>query len=305
MKKPPPAVDRIDAIKRGFQEIRSGLVRAYAGLDGGSFREDPWTWREGGGGLTAVLEDGRVFERACVGFSHVLGSSLPPAATSRHPELAGRPFEVLGVSSIAHPRNPHAPTAHMNVRFFRAHGPAGETWWFGGGMDMTPYYGYEEDARHFHRTCRDALAPFGPELYPRFKKQCDEYFYLRHRREPRGVGGVFFDDLNEPSFEACFALARGVGGAYVPAYIPVVERRAKTPYGERERDFQEIRRGRYAEFNLAQDRGTAFGLHIGGRAESILASLPPAVKWKYDWKPEPGSPEESLLTRFLVPREWA
>jgi coproporphyrinogen III oxidase len=250
--------------------------------------------------VTRVIEDGALFERGGVNFSDVRGDALPPSASAARPQLAGRGFRAMGVSLVLHPRNPYCPTAHMNVRFLSA----GETWWFGGGMDLTPYYGFEEDARHFHAVCRRALEPFGAELYPRFKRACDEYFFLRHRNEPRGVGGIFFDDLAEPDLETCFALVRSVGDHFLTAYGPILERRRATPYGERERAFQAYRRGRYVEFNLVYDRGTLFGLQSGGRTESILMSLPPLVTWKYDWKPEPGSPEEKLYTDFLKPREW-
>ena len=254
-----------------------------------------------GGGGCGIIEEGKVFERGGVNFSHVTGEKLPPSATAARPELAGRGLEAMGVSLVLHPRNPYAPTVHMNVRFFIA-ARAGEApvWWFGGGMDLTPYYGFEEDAVHFHRTCRDALAPFGADLHPRFKKWCDEYFFLKHRNEPRGIGGIFFDDLNEPDFDTAFALDR-VGDHFLPAYVPILERRKDTPYGERERDFQAYRRGRYVEFNLVYDRGTLFGLQSGGRTESILMSLPPVVKWRYDWQPEPGSPEARLYSDFCYP----
>uniref|UniRef100_UPI002FDC819E oxygen-dependent coproporphyrinogen oxidase n=1 Tax=Pelomicrobium sp. TaxID=2815319 RepID=UPI002FDC819E len=243
-------------------------------------------------------------------FSHVYGSGLPPSASARRPELAGRAFQAMGLSLVLHPRNPYVPTVHMNVRFFCAqdsHGQAADTepvWWFGGGMDLTPYYGFEEDARHFHATCRKALLPFGPEYYPRFKRWCDEYFYLRHRGEPRGIGGIFFDDLNEGGFGHCFALTKSVGAHFLEAYLPIVERRRGLAYGERERDFQAYRRGRYVEFNLVYDRGTLFGLQSGGRTESILMSLPPLVRWRYAWTPAPGTPEARLYEEFLKPRDW-
>jgi coproporphyrinogen III oxidase len=246
-----------------------------------------------------------VFERAGCNFSHVKGRTLPPSATQHRPELAGAPFEALGVSLVMHPRNPHVPTVHMNVRMFAAL-PAGQApvSWFGGGMDLTPYYGIEEDAVHFHRCCHDALAPFGDDKYPRFKQWCDEYFFLKHRNEARGVGGVFFDDFAELGFERSFAMMRAVGDAFVPAYLPIVQRRRATPHGEREREFQLYRRGRYVEFNLVFDRGTHFGLQSGGRTESILMSMPPLVTWRYDWAPEPGSPEARLYRDFLPARDW-
>ena len=250
--------------------------------------------------------DGGVFEQAGVGFSHVFGPGLPPSATAQRPELAGRSFEAVGVSLVFHPHNPYVPTTHMNVRFFLAeregHDPV---WWFGGGFDLTPYYGFEEDAVHFHRTARAACEPFGPEAYPRYKQWCDEYFYLRHRGEPRGIGGLFFDDLQEGGFDNAFAFLRSVGDHFLAAYLPIAQRRRETAYGERERDFQLYRRGRYVEFNLVWDRGTLFGLQSGGRTESILMSLPPVVRWRYGWSPEPGTPEARLYADFLRPRDWA
>ena len=266
--------------------------------------------RPGGGGCSRLIEDGAFFERGGVNFSHVMGDRLPPSATAHRPQLAGRRWEAMGVSLVLHPRNPYCPTAHMNVRFFVALPPADAPddppiWWFGGGMDLTPYYGFEEDARHFHATCKQALSPFGAEVHARYKKWCDEYFFLRHRNEPRGVGGIFFDDLSEGGLERCFDLTQAVGNAFLPAYLPLAERRRALPYTDRERDFQAYRRGRYVEFNLVWDRGTLFGLQSGGRTESILMSLPPLVKWRYDWKPETGSAEEKLYTDFLRPRDWA
>jgi len=259
----------------------------------------------GGGGLTRILENGELLERGGVGFSHVIGTKLPPSATAQRPELAGRGFEAMGVSLVFHPRSPYVPTVHMNVRFFIAKAPGQqEIYWFGGGMDLTPYYGFEEDARHFHATCRAALQPYGEDKHPRFKKWCDEYFFLKHRNEPRGVGGIFLDDFNELGFDQSFAMLRSVGDAFLDAYVPIVERRRGEPYGERERDFQAYRRGRYVEFNLVFDRGTLFGLQSGGRTESILMSLPPIVKWRYDWTPQPGTPEARLYSDFLRPRDW-
>ena len=270
------------------------------------FREDSWKRQEGGGGRSRVLTDGAVFEQAGIGFSHVFGPGLPPSATVHRPDLAGRSFEALGVSLVFHPLNPYVPTTHMNIRFFIAE-KEGEApvWWFGGGFDLTPYYGFEEDAIHWHRVAREACAPFGPEIYPRYKKWCDEYFFLRHRQEPRGIGGIFFDDLNEWGFERCFEFLQSVGDHLLAAYLPVVQRRKDMTYGERERDFQLYRRGRYVEFNLVWDRGTLFGLQSGGRTESILMSLPPLVRWRYDWHPEPGTPEARLYDEFLRPRDWA
>jgi len=300
--------DRIDtaAVRAYLLSLQDRACSAIEAEDGAArFREDLWQRAEGGGGRSRVLAEGAVFERAGVGYSDVFGSSLPPTASARRPELAGRSFEALGVSLIFHPHNPYAPTAHMNVRFFLAEKAGEPIWWFGGGFDLTPYYGFEEDAVHWHRTAREACAPFGPEVYPRYKKWCDEYFFLRHRGEPRGIGGVFFDDLSEGGFERCFAFLRSVGDHFLPAYLPILARRKQLAYGERERDFQLYRRGRYVEFNLVWDRGTLFGLQSGGRAESILMSLPPLVRWRYDWHPEPGTPEARLYQEFLRPRDWA
>jgi coproporphyrinogen III oxidase len=295
-----------DAVKRFLAGLQQEMVARLAAIDGRAFGRDEWSRPEGGGGVARVIENGNVFERGGVNFSHVHGASLPPSASAGRPELAGRSFEAMGVSLVLHPVNPYVPTVHMNVRFFVARKDgAAAVWWFGGGMDLTPCYPFAEDARHFHRTCREALAPHGADRYPRYKKWCDEYFHLRHRGEPRGIGGIFFDDLNEPDFAACFALVRSVGTHFLPAYLPILERRNGLAYGERERAFQAYRRGRYVEFNLVYDRGTLFGLQSGGRAEAILMSLPPRAEWRYDWKPEPGSPEEKLYTDFLVPKDWA
>jgi coproporphyrinogen III oxidase len=285
------------AVSDYFLGLQSAIVAALEALDGGRFREDRWTRAEGGGGVARVLEDGAVFERAGVNFSSVQGARLPPSASASRPQLAGRAFEAMGVSLVLHPRNPYCPTVHLNVRCFAA----GDAWWFGGGMDLTPYYGFEEDARHFHATCKAAV---GEALHPKFKRWCDEYFYLKHRNEPRGIGGVFFDDLNEPDFGSCFALVRSVGDHFLTAYVPIIERRRETPFGEREREFQAYRRGRYVEFNLVYDRGTLFGLQSGGRTEAILMSLPPRVAWRYDWQPEAGSAEDKLYKEFLRPRDW-
>ena len=285
--------------------LQTGIVAELTRLDGREFRRDAWERPQGGGGVSCVLEDGALFERGGVNFSHVRGEGLPASATAARPELAGRGFEAMGVSLVLHPRNPYVPTVHMNVRCFVAtRDDAEPVWWFGGGMDLTPYYGFEADARHFHGACRDAVVPFGMQYYGRFKRWCDEYFFLRHRNEPRGIGGLFFDDFNEPDFATCFALTRSVGAHFLPAYVPIVERRRDTSYGERERTFQAYRRGRYVEFNLVYDRGTLFGLQSGGRTESILMSLPPVVQWRYDWQPEPGSPEAALYRDFLRPRDW-
>jgi len=292
-------------VKEFLLELQELIVERLEQLDGRSFRRDGWERAEGGGGLSCVIEEGEVMERGGVNFSHVFGPGLPPSATAARPDLAGRRFEAMGVSLVLHPRNPYVPTTHLNVRFFVAlKDGADPAWWFGGGMDMTPYYGFEDDAVHFHQMCKNALTPFGPDYYPRFKKWCDEYFYLKHRREPRGIGGIFCDDLNQGGFEHCFNLIESVGDHFLPAYVPIVERRQGLPYGERERDFQAYRRGRYVEFNLVFDRGTLFGLQSGGRTESILMSMPPVVKWRYDWKPAPGTPEDKLYTDFLTGKDW-
>ncbi|HYQ99061.1 MAG TPA: oxygen-dependent coproporphyrinogen oxidase [Casimicrobiaceae bacterium] len=337
----------VAAPREWFLGLQARIVDRLEAIDGARFRRDEWTRAEGGGGISRVIEEGGVLERGGVNFSHVKGDRLPPSASASRPGIAGRAWEALGVSLVLHPRNPYAPTVHMNVRMFVAHAPGGElqlrpssgseresaeagtrrydkvrrgvdegahkamapesaadAWWFGGGMDLTPYYGFEEDAVHFHRACRDALAPFGEGVHAKYKRWCDEYFFLRHRSEPRGVGGVFFDDLAEGGFDRCFALVRSVGDHFLAAYLPILERRKDAAYGERERDFQAYRRGRYVEFNLVWDRGTLFGLQSGGRTEAILMSLPPLVKWRYDWKPAPGTPEARLYTDFLVARDW-
>lgn len=340
-----------DAVLQYLQNLQSKIVEALELVDGKTFLHDSWNRPEGGGGTSCLLEGGNVFERAGVGFSHVLGSKLPPAATIAHPEAAGRAWEAMGVSLVLHPRNPYVPTVHMNIRFFVAKAPLKtdttelisshdlrakqggkdesaqtahqvrqavedaanavvaakadeDIWWFGGGMDLTPYYGFEEDCTHFHRTNKSALDAFDSSYYPQFKKHCDEYFYLKHRKEPRGIGGIFFDDFNVLSFEQSFALQRAVGDSFLQAYLPILQRRKDTPYSENERDFQAYRRGRYVEFNLVFDRGTLFGLQSNGRTESILMSMPPIVKWRYDWKPEKDSPEAKLYTDFLIDREW-
>lgn len=332
-----------------LQNLQSKIVEALELVDGKSFLHDSWNRPEGGGGTSCLLEEGNVFERAGVGFSHVLGNKLPPAATIAHPEAAGRSWEAMGVSLVLHPRNPYVPTVHMNVRFFVAKAnsngskekasqdlrasqggefenaqtaqlvrPAVENetntgaaakaaediWWFGGGMDLTPYYGFEEDCIHFHRTNKTALDNFSPDYYPKFKKHCDQYFYLKHRKEPRGIGGIFFDDFNELGFERSFEMQRAVGESFLNAYLPILQRRKDTPYTEVERDFQAYRRGRYVEFNLVFDRGTLFGLQSNGRTESILMSMPPIVKWRYDWKPEANSPEAKLYSDFLIDKDW-
>jgi coproporphyrinogen III oxidase len=295
------------AVLSYLQNLQAKIVEAIELVDGKNFLQDSWQRPEGGGGNSCMLEEGNVFERAGIGFSHVLGTKLPPAASVAHPEAAGRPWEAMGVSLVFHPRNPYIPTVHMNVRFFVAkaqNATEQDIWWFGGGMDLTPYYGFEEDAEHFHRTIKTAIDAFGSSYYPEFKKECDAYFFLKHRQEPRGIGGIFYDDFNALGFEKTFAFHRAVGDAFLQAYLPIVQRRKETPYGERERDFQAYRRGRYVEFNLIYDRGTIFGLQSNGRTESILLSMPPVVKWRYDWKPEAGSPEAKLYTDFLIEKDW-
>jgi len=290
---------RPDAVHDYLSGLQGRIVSALGNIDS-PFREDAWARPEGGGGTSCIIEEGRLFERGGVNLSRVQGRALPGSASALRPQLAGQPYDAMGVSLVLHPRNPYCPTVHMNVRFFSS----GSTWWFGGGMDLTPYYGFEDDARHFHAACRKALEPSGPEYYPKYKKWCDEYFYLKHRGEPRGVGGIFFDDLADRGFDFSFALMKSVGDHFLDAYLPILQKRKDLPFGERERDFQAYRRGRYVEFNLVYDRGTLFGLQSGGRTESILMSLPPRVAWRYDWKPAPGSPEEKLYTDFLKPRDW-
>ena len=298
-----------DLMRAYLLGLQSSITTRMAALDGGSFLSDAWEKPAGeklqGQGITQILENGAVLERAGCGFSHVRGPQLPPSATQHRPQLAGAPFEAMGVSLVFHPRNPFAPTVHMNVRMIVATPEGGEpVCWFGGGMDLTPMYGFEEDAVHFHRTCQTALAPFGDDKYPRFKQWCDEYFYLKHRQELRGIGGVFFDDFSELGTEGSLAMVQAVGSAFLDAYVPILQRRKDTPYGERERAFQLYRRGRYVEFNLVWDRGTHFGLQSGGRTESILLSMPPLVAWAYQRQAEPGSPEAALMQQFLVRRDW-
>jgi coproporphyrinogen III oxidase len=285
-----------EVVHEHFAGLQARIVEALEALDGKRFRSDAWQRPEGGGGLSRILEEGNVFERGGVNLSRVQGRELPPSASASRPQLAGRPYDAMGVSLVLHPRNPYVPTVHFNTRFFTTKDET-PVWWFGGGMDLTPYYGFEEDARHFHAACREAVG----DHYARFKQSCDEYFYLRHRREPRGIGGIFFDDLSEPD---SFDLAKSVGGRFLDAYLPIVERRKDHPYGDRQRAFQAYRRGRYVEFNLVYDRGTLFGLQSGGRTESILMSLPPRAEWRYDWRPEPGSDEARLYSDFLKPRDW-
>ena len=295
----------VATIRDYFTGLQDRIIAELEGVEGQPFLRDAWDRPQGGGGISRLIEDGKVFERGGVNFSHVKGEQMPASATAHRPELAGRRWEAMGVSLVLHPRNPYCPTAHMNVRFFVAEKAEEEpVWWFGGGMDLTPYYGFEEDARHFHRNCRDTLAPFGSDIHARYKKWCDDYFFLKHRNEARGVGGIFFDDLSEGGFDRCFGLTRAVGDSFTAAYLPLIALRRDIAYGERERDFQAYRRGRYVEFNLVWDRGTLFGLQSGGRTESILMSLPPIVKWRYSWQPEAGSAEAKLYSDFLPPRDW-
>ena len=297
----------VNAVADYLLTLQDNICNALAALDSDSpgFAEDAWQRDAGGGGRSRVLAGPGLFEQAGVNFSHVYGDRLPPSASAQRPELAGRSFQALGVSLVVHPRNPYVPTTHANVRFFIAE-KAGEpaVWWFGGGFDLTPYYGFDEDCTHWHATARDACAAFGDEHYARYKQWCDDYFFLKHRNEPRGIGGLFFDDLNEGGFEQCFAFTRSVGDHFVPAYTPIVERRRATPFGEREREWQLYRRGRYVEFNLVYDRGTLFGLQSGGRTESILMSMPPRVRWAYNYQPEPDTPEDRLLKDYLQARNW-
>lgn len=299
------AID-IQAVKIYLMGLQDRICDALAEQDGqAAFEEDQWQREGGGGGRSRVLRNGAVFEQGGVNFSHVFGDSLPPSATAARPELAGRSFQAMGVSLVLHPNNPYVPTSHANVRLFVAEKEGAEpVWWFGGGYDLTPYYGNEDDCRHWHQTAKKACDPFGDDVYSRFKHWCDEYFYLKHRDEPRGVGGLFFDDLNEWGFDTCFAFLKSVGDSYLGAYQPIIEKRKDTPYGDREREFQLYRRGRYVEFNLVHDRGTIFGLQSGGRTESILMSLPPLVRWQYSWAPDPGSPEADLYENYLQTREW-
>jgi coproporphyrinogen III oxidase len=296
----------IMAVKAYLLELQDLICSTLEIADGQQrFQTDKWVREAGGGGRTRVLDNGALFEKGGVNFSHVHGDQLPASATAHRPELAGRTFQALGVSLVLHPHNPHVPTSHANVRFFLAEKEGEEpVWWFGGGFDLTPYYGYDEDCQHWHQVAKKACDPFGPEIYPRFKTWCDDYFYIKHRNEPRGIGGLFFDDLNELGFDQSFALMRSIGDAFLSAYVPIIEKRRDIDYGEQERDFQLHRRGRYVEFNLVYDRGTLFGLQSGGRTESILMSLPPEVRWGYDWKPEPGSAEARLYERYLKPHNW-
>ena len=297
----------IESIRSYLFALQNNITDALCDLDSTLvLKEDEWDREEGGGGRCRVMRDGQIFEQAGINFSYVFGNELPASATAHRPGLAGRKFQALGVSLVIHPINPYVPITHMNVRFFVAENKEEPpVWWFGGGFDLTPYYGFDEDAKHWHITAKEACAEYGDDIYPRYKKWCDDYFYLKHRQEPRGIGGLFFDDLNEWEFKKCFAFTRSIGDAFLPAYIPIVERRKGLDYGEQQRQFQLYRRGRYVEFNLIYDRGTLFGLQSGGRTESILMSLPPLVRWQYDWQPEPGTPEAELYDKYLKIREWA
>ena len=296
----------IESIRSYLIALQNNITDALCDLDSTLvLHEDEWDREEGGGGRSRVMRNGQIFEQAGINFSHVFGDELPASAAAHRPELTGRKFQALGVSLVIHPINPYVPTTHMNVRFFVAEKEGvAPVWWFGGGFDLTPYYGFDEDATHWHVTAKEACAEYGDDIYPRYKKWCDDYFYLKHRQEPRGVGGLFFDDLNEWEFDKCFAFLRSVGDAFLPAYVPIVDRRKDIEYGEKQRQFQLYRRGRYVEFNLVYDRGTLFGLQSGGRTESILMSLPPLVAWHYDWQPQPGSPEADLYDNYLHARDW-
>jgi coproporphyrinogen III oxidase len=294
-----------ELVKSYLLGLQDSICDALQQEDGSTWQEDNWTRPEGGGGRSRVIANGSVIEKGGVNFSHVSGDQLPASATQSRPELAGRSFEAMGVSLVIHPHNPYIPTSHANVRFFIAEKDGEDpVWWFGGGYDLTPYYGDQQDCEHWHRTAKEACDGFGEDMYPRLKQQCDKYFYLRHRDEPRGVGGVFFDDLNDFGFDQSFAFMRAIGDSYVDAYLPIMQRRREHPFGERERNFQLYRRGRYVEFNLVYDRGTLFGLQTGGRTESILMSMPPMVRWEYDWQPEAGSAEDELYTKYLIDRDW-
>ena len=305
----PNTTINVDQIRQYFLDLQDRITAGMSAVDGKTFVADSWTKpadaKLKGDGRSMILEEGNLLERGGVGFSHVRGDSMPPSATSHRPELAGRAFEAMGVSLVFHPRNPHIPTVHLNVRCFIAQAEGKEpVWWFGGGMDLTPYYGDEADCKHFHQTCKNTLDSYNTELHPRFKKWCDEYFYLKHRDEPRGIGGIFYDDFSELGFDQSFAMTRSVGDAFLEAYLPIVKKHQHDPYTENQREFQAFRRGRYVEFNLVFDRGTLFGLQSGGRTESILMSMPPIVRWGYDWKPAANSPEALLYTNFLKPIDW-
>lgn len=299
------SVPDVDVVKKYLLDLQDTICAALSEEDGKAFVEDEWQRPEGGGGRSRVLEGGNLFEKAGINFSHVFGPGLPASATAHRPELAGRSFQAMGVSLVIHPHNPYVPTSHANVRFFIAEKDGADpVWWFGGGFDLTPYYGFAEDVVHWHTVSKQACTPFGDEVHIKYKNWCDEYFFLKHRNEPRGVGGLFFDDLNEWGFDQSFAFMQSVADHYIPAYLPIVQKRKDTAYSERERDFQLYRRGRYVEFNLVYDRGTLFGLQTGGRTESILMSLPPLVTWRYDWQPEVGSAEAELYEKFLKPQAW-
>ncbi len=301
MSSPPNLSEVLDYL----ESLQDSICNSLSEVDGKKFKQDKWNREEGGGGRTRVLADGNVFEQAGVNYSRVRGSQMPKAATAQRPELAGSSFEAAGVSLVIHPENPYVPTSHCNVRFFLAQPKdADPIWWFGGGFDLTPYYGFEEDAVFWHQTAKNACDPFGDDVYPKYKQWCDGYFYLPHRKEPRGIGGLFFDDLNQPDFDTCFALTRSVGDHYIPAYRPIVEKRKDLPFTEQQKHFQLYRRGRYVEFNLVYDRGTLFGLQSGGRTESILMSLPPQVRWEYNWQPEKGSAEADLYHNYLHAKDW-
>ena len=296
----------IQAVEKYLRALQMRICSSLEDLDGrNKFRHDHWDRPGGGGGESRILKGGAIFEQAGVGFSHVFGDEMPPSATGRRPELAGKRFQAMGVSLVLHPENPYVPTTHANFRFFSTNANDGEVvWWFGGGFDLTPYYPFHDDVLHWHRTARSACEPFGDDVYDRYKKWCDDYFFLKHRDETRGVGGLFFDDLNQPDFDSSFEFTRAVGDHFLPAYLPIVKTRRNHKYSNRQREFQLYRRGRYVEFNLIYDRGTLFGLQSGGRTESILMSLPPHVRWEYDWHPEPGTPEADLYTNYLRPRDW-
>lgn len=297
---------KIAAVRNYLLDLQDSICHALALADGkAEFKEDIWQHAQGGGGQTRVIADGAVFEKGAVNFSHIFGQQLPSAATTRNPDLMGSHFQALGVSVVMHPLNPHVPTVHLNVRFFIAEKPQIQpVWWFGGGFDLTPYYGYGEDCRHWHQNAHQACLPFGEDIYPQFKQACDNYFYLPHRQEPRGIGGLFFDDFKKWEFTPCFELLQSVGNHFLPGYLPIVQRRQATPYTAEQREFQCYRRGRYVEFNLLYDRGTLFGIQTGGRTESILISLPPQVNWRYQWQAEPNTPEARLLPDFLTPQDW-
>lgn len=300
------SIPEIQQVKTFLLKLQDHICQQLAAADGkGHFAEDQWVREEGGGGQSRVMTHGAVFEQAGVNFSHVSGATLPASATVHRPELAGRSFQAMGVSLVIHPLSPYIPTSHANVRFFIAEKPGeAPVWWFGGGFDLTPYYGFEEDARHWHLTAQQLCQPFGDDVYPKYKKWCDDYFFIKHRNEARGIGGLFFDDLNSPDFDTCFSFMQAVGNGFTDAYLPIVEKRKAMPWGERQRQFQLYRRGRYVEFNLVWDRGTLFGLQTGGRTESILMSMPPLVRWEYGYEPEAGSPEAALYSDFLPVRDW-